>query len=57
MLTMSCAEVRSELSAYHDEELSIGDAEAPRHAPITPAAQLELMFQLYDAGSLAPATL
>jgi Putative zinc-finger len=25
MLTMSCAEVRRELSAYHDEELSIGE--------------------------------
>jgi len=25
MLTMSCADVRRELSAYHDEELSIGE--------------------------------
>jgi hypothetical protein len=43
--------------AVAPEEFSIGVSEAPRHAPITPAAKLGLIVQVYDAGSFAPATL
>ena len=53
------AEADTELApeAVAPEAFSIGVSEAPRHAPITPAAKLELMVHVYDAGSLAPATL
>jgi hypothetical protein len=32
------------------------EADAPRHAAITPAAYCDVMLQLYEAGSLLPAT-
>ena len=38
-------------------EFSSGIIEAPRHAPITPAAKLELIVQVYETGSKEAATL
>jgi len=42
--------------AVAPDEFSIGVSDAPLHAPITPAAKFELMVQVYEAGSFAPAT-
>ena len=43
--------------AVAPEEFSIGVIDPPRHAPIAPAAKFELIVQVYETGSLAPATL